>query len=68
MIQFTTATLVQAPTNTRQAVCATIFVRLHRRWKQSQRYLGIAEVSTLLQWKQGESQAQTFKLCHAQVR
>ena len=29
---------------------------------------GIAEVITLLQRKQGENQAQTFRLCHRQVR
>ena len=31
MTQGTTATLVQAPTKTRQAVCVTIFMRLQRR-------------------------------------
>ena len=65
MVQRTTATLVQAPTRTRQAVCVTISVWLQ---KATTALLGIDEVSTVVKVKPGESKAQTFKLCHAQVR
>lgn len=53
MIQRTTAMLVQAPIETRQTICITIFMRLHRRRKQPQRYFGIAEVSIAVTVKPG---------------
>ena len=53
MVQRTTATLVQAPTRTRQTVCVTLSVWLHRRRKQPQRYFGIDEVSTVVTVKPG---------------
>ena len=51
MIQHTIATLVQAPTETRQALYVTIFMWLQRRCKPEQRYFDIGEVNTAVTLK-----------------